>query len=173
MRDLARAMGKIAALLDPLSPADQHEVVRALNRHYGGPLAPADRMKALRERRNSSDEKPVTQRDAEIVTPVTKRTKVSSSYLSFPGFCSFWKFYPKRVGKGEAFRSWKKQELETKTPEILEALEKQNGYLNREGGKFIPLPATWLNQQRWEDEPTAEAVRPSKRLFFPDGRPAN
>ena len=23
---------------------------------------------------------------------------------------------------------------------------------NREGGRFIPLPATWLNQRRWEDE---------------------
>ena len=47
------------------------------------------------------------------------------------------------------------------------------------GGQYIPYPATWLNQRRWEDEVTAEAAedRPeptpiydlSKLVEYPPG----
>jgi hypothetical protein len=30
----------------------------------------------------------------------------------------------------------------------------------KDGGQFIPHPATWLNQKRWEDEPMAIQDRP-------------
>ena len=29
----------------------------------------------------------------------------------------------------------------------------------KEAGRFVPNPATWLNQQRWEDEPPAARSR--------------
>ena len=70
-----------------------------------------------------------------------------------PAFSCFWSKYPKRVGKGEAFRSWKRQGLETKATPILEAIEHQRAFLEREDSKFCPNPATWLNQNRWDDEP--------------------
>lgn len=68
-------------------------------------------------------------------------------------FDGFWKQYPTKVGKGAARSSWKK----IKRPPlaiILTALEKQinSEQWKREGGRFIPNPATWLNQERWEDE---------------------
>ena len=157
MREQARAMLKIARILDPLNPADQREVLRCLNRNYGGPLVASDRMHALRERRHTSDEKQVTLSDEVPVTPVTKSTKVSSSYELFPGFCSFWSLYPKRVGKGEAFKAWTKSNCEVLSEVVVRAVREQNGYLIREGGQFTPLPATWLNQRRWEDEPPKQA----------------
>ena len=84
------------------------------------------------------------------------RTKVSNNPKGLdytPGFESFWSFYPKRVGKGEAFKAWTKSNCEVITEVVVQAVREQNGYLIREGGKFIPLPATWLNQKRWQDEP--------------------
>jgi hypothetical protein len=33
----------------------------------------------------------------------------------------------------------------------------------REGGRFIPNPATWLNQERWGDEPDPEVPQLSDR----------
>ncbi len=69
------------------------------------------------------------------------------------GFSSFWSKYPKRVGKAAALKAWKKNGCESNSAKILEALEKQHGYLTREGGKFIPNPSTWLNEGRWDDEP--------------------
>ena len=68
-------------------------------------------------------------------------------------FEKFWSFYPKRVGKGAAERAWKKHNCETKGQKILDALQQQLAFINREGGKFRPNPATWLNETRWEDEP--------------------
>ena len=32
-------------------------------------------------------------------------------------------------------------------------LERQQTYLARDQGKYIPNPSTWLNQGRWKDEP--------------------
>ena len=39
---------------------------------------------------------------------------------------------------------------------MLAALERQRAsdQWRKEGGRFIPLPATWINGRRWEDEET-------------------
>lgn len=70
-------------------------------------------------------------------------------------FDAFWEQYPRKVGKGDARKSWDKLELtEELTDRIFHALQKQKGWeqWQRDEGRFIPHPATWLNQQRWEDE---------------------
>ena len=38
---------------------------------------------------------------------------------------------------------------------MLEAIrkQKQSGQWRRDNGQYIPYPATWLNQERWNDEP--------------------
>ena len=64
MRDQAKAMLKIAAILDRLDPTIQREIIRTINHNYGGPLSAADWMVSLRTRRHTSDEN--------IVTPMTK-----------------------------------------------------------------------------------------------------
>jgi hypothetical protein len=75
-------------------------------------------------------------------------------------FAEFWAVYPKKIGKDAAWRVWQKrrpsQEL---TADILAALERQHDWLLREEGRFIPNPATWLNQGRWQDEPPAVPER--------------
>jgi hypothetical protein len=68
-------------------------------------------------------------------------------------FDRFWASYPKRVGKHAARRAWQTHARTTPLETILTALAAQAEWLGREGGKFIPNPATWLNQRRWEDAP--------------------
>lgn len=71
-------------------------------------------------------------------------------------FAAFWVAYPRKVGKDAAWRSWQKRRPNVELSEgIMRALTAQAGYLAREGGKYIPNPATWLNQGRWQDEPPA------------------
>lgn len=70
-------------------------------------------------------------------------------------FDKFWQAYPKKVSKKEAQKSWNKINPSLELFEkILKALEivKQTGQWNTDNGKFIPYPATWLNQERWTDE---------------------
>ncbi|MGI6251752.1 MAG: DUF4373 domain-containing protein [Anaerolineaceae bacterium] len=72
-------------------------------------------------------------------------------------FQEFWSAYPKKTGKQAALKSWQKikptKELHLK---IMEAVStaKQTEQWQRENGRFIPNPTTWLNQGRWDDEAT-------------------
>jgi len=73
-------------------------------------------------------------------------------------FERFWRVYPKRKAKDDAWRAWQKRnpdDLLTQT--ILEAVERQCRGPDwiKDGGKYIPHPATWLNQGRWQDEDVA------------------
>jgi len=65
----------------------------------------------------------------------------------------FWKAYPKKTGKGEANKIWKKLNVPLQT--VLNALDwqkKSKDWL-KDNGQFIPMPATYLNQRRFDDEP--------------------
>lgn len=77
-------------------------------------------------------------------------------------FEQFWAAYPRRVGKDVARRWWKaKQPDQTLLEAMLAALEWQRHSDQwAEGrGQFIPHPATWLRQGRWQDEPVARKPR--------------
>lgn len=71
-------------------------------------------------------------------------------------FTEFWQAYPKKVGKASCLKAWKKlkptAELHKHIMEALEA-QKRSEQWQREGGRFIPNPLTWINQGRWDDEP--------------------
>jgi hypothetical protein len=70
------------------------------------------------------------------------------------GFEQFWASYPSKVGKGAAQKAFAKlkpsQDLQQ---DILAALADQKRSVRwlKDGGQFIPNPATWINQQRWLD----------------------
>lgn len=70
-------------------------------------------------------------------------------------FDKFWQAYPKKVSKKEAQKSWNKINPSLELFEkILKALEmvKQTEQWKKDNGKYVPYPATWLNQERWTDE---------------------
>lgn len=69
-------------------------------------------------------------------------------------FEQFWEAYPRKVGKGNARQAWAKIRVTDELfSTILNAVEQQKQWeqWQRDNGQFIPHPATWLNQQRWED----------------------
>lgn len=70
-------------------------------------------------------------------------------------FSEFWKAYPKREAKAtaqKAFERYKPDRALLARMVSAIAAQKQSKQWTKEGGQFIPLPATWLNQRRWEDE---------------------
>ncbi len=77
----------------------------------------------------------------------------SDSCSSRSGFEEFWKSYPRKVGKKAAQTAWKKAALPP-IEKVLSAVskQKQSTQWSKEGGRYIPNPATWLNQGRWDDE---------------------
>ena len=71
-------------------------------------------------------------------------------------FDEFWVAYPKHVAKKSARRAWDKLHADRDLLDaLLTALEWQTRMeaWQRDGGRYVPNPATWLNGRRWEDEP--------------------
>lgn len=70
------------------------------------------------------------------------------------GFASFWSIYPKKTAKPEAQKAFKAQKINGELQTILEDIErrKSGNDWQKDGGKWIPHPATYLNGRRWEDE---------------------
>ncbi|WP_460093725.1 YdaU family protein [Pseudomonas sp. S2_B03] len=70
-------------------------------------------------------------------------------------FPKFWKMYPNKKGKAAAEKAWKKLKVTADLfGQIAEGLAAQvicEAWV-KDGGQFIPHPATWLNGKRWEDE---------------------
>lgn len=85
-------------------------------------------------------------------------------------FERFWKAYPKKVGKEAARRAFEKVKQPVEL--LINAIEKQlqGEQWQKEDGRYIPNPATWLNQGRWEDEvkpaKTAQRMNPSGTEAF-------
>lgn len=76
-------------------------------------------------------------------------------------FDRFWVAYPKKVGKEKARRAFEKlHPTEDLLGQMLEAIAKQRRVYswNKATWKYIPHPATWLNQKRWEDEVVGETI---------------
>lgn len=72
-------------------------------------------------------------------------------------FEEFWKAYPRKEGKGAARKSFLKiKKASSLLPCMIESIGKsqKSEQWRKNNGQFIPLPATWLNQCRWEDEGT-------------------
>lgn len=93
----------------------------------------------------------------------TKRTPISPKKKSDAQgqkdvqtrFEMFWDAYPKRLAKAQALRAFAKvNPTDELLWEILASIDQHKGTPDwqKEGGQFIPLPASWLNGRRWEDE---------------------
>ena len=66
-------------------------------------------------------------------------------------FDTFWKQYPRKIAKPRALKAWMKVKPDDAlTQKIISRLAKEDFATRDE--KFIPHPATWLNDQRWNDE---------------------
>lgn len=65
-----------------------------------------------------------------------------------PGaFDAWWERYPRKEGRGAARAAYAKAVTKAEPAALLAALDRR--WPSR---KFIPHPATWLNQERWTDE---------------------
>ena len=70
-------------------------------------------------------------------------------------FESFYRAYPKKKARKDAERAWVKLNPDSSlTASIMTALEKQKASKDwlKDNGQYIPLPTSWLNGKRWEDE---------------------
>lgn len=103
----------------------------------------------------SEDKDKEIEKDKEYITPHTPQGGDDAGSAVKNRFDLFWAAYPNKTGKGTAEKSWNKlRPTKELFSQIMEALQKAVRCERwvRENGRYIPNPATWLNQRRWEDE---------------------
>ena len=85
-------------------------------------------------------------------------------------FDTFWANYPRKVGKEAARKAFSRIKMTNELlSQMLNAIKQQrtSAQWTRDGGQYIPNPATWLNQGRWEDVlPSAPAQHNDDDLYF-------
>ena len=84
-----------------------------------------------------------------------ERGNARADAQSVEPFDRFWSAYPRKEGKKAARKAWEKIRPGPRiVVEIMAGLQKQKNsdQWRRDGGQFIPHPATWLNGERWKDE---------------------
>jgi uncharacterized protein YdaU (DUF1376 family) len=99
----------------------------------------------------TNNHKPITTNQE----PETNNQKPSQPYQAL--FDVFWGKYPKKVGKDAALKAFQKRKPDQHLlVQMLNSIGEQSRSEAwvKDGGQFIPNPATWLNQGRWQDEIT-------------------
>jgi len=83
-----------------------------------------------------------------------KAHKPKPSEALLERFEMFWKAWPNKKAKGAARKAWLRikpsdQLLKTILAKIIEAKASEDW--RKDGGAYVPHPATWLNAEGWED----------------------
>jgi hypothetical protein len=90
------------------------------------------------------------------ITSTPKGERRASKPALSPSFAAFWQAYPSKTGKGAAERAWARVSPDAELlATILQAVAAQKTWRQWVEG-FVPNPATWINQRRWEDERPVE-----------------
>jgi hypothetical protein len=91
----------------------------------------------------------------QVVIPETETETETETYLC--AFNEFWSAYPKKTGKDAALKAWKVKK--PRIDDVMFALswQRNSEQWQKNGGQFIPNPATYINQGRWQDEPVQES----------------
>jgi len=106
------------------------------------------------------------------IPPKTRKSKPKDNGELEASFGRFWAAYPRRVAKVGAFKAWAKLKPDALLVErILKAVNEHKRSVSwlRDAGQYIPYPATWLNERRWEDEIIApgQTLTPARRREEP------
>ena len=107
------------------------------------------------------------QAEAEAEAEADKTSSASDDAGYSKSFESFWELYPKRVNKGSAYKAFKRIKA-TEYPSIRAGLTskvKCDDWV-KDGGKFIPHAATWINARGWEDEDSKSDSQPFDMKAF-------
>jgi hypothetical protein len=87
--------------------------------------------------------------NADVTLPETETENIKHIQDSFD---EFWEIYPRKAGKQEARKVFKRALSNATLADILAGARRYASDPNREA-QYTAHPATWLNQGRWADEP--------------------
>ena len=92
-------------------------------------------------------------------------------------FNEFWAIWPKnqrKVGRQQCLEKWKARNLDAIADTIIAHVEWSKSKNTQWHDGVIPMPATYINQSRWEAGIGEESLKPRPRARAPeDQKPAD
>lgn len=109
---------------------------------------------------------PMGKSDQEINKERVIKKDIDTLVFDETSFDRFWKAYPKKKDKANAEKAFRKVKVPVSV--LVDAIKRQSASeeWNKDNGKYIPYPSTWLNGKRWEDElekPTQTVVEDTRK----------
>lgn len=108
-----------------------------------------ERTRAYRERKVTHGDASVTHGDAREEQRRTERKSTATDET--PEFLQFWTAYPEKIGKAAARRAFATALPKTSLLAMLASLDRYKA--SKPSDRAWCHPATWLNQERWHDQP--------------------
>jgi hypothetical protein len=84
-------------------------------------------------------------------------------------FAQFWAAYPRKRNKIDARKAfWSARRTGVTLDAMLSALDWQRGQSQwvRDGGQYIPFPASWIRAGSYDDEPDEPIAVPVKEHWY-------
>ena len=112
------------------------------------------------------ESRPISNKEEKVI-----KSKSNKEYII--RFENFWKAYPKKVSKKKALEKWLKLKPDQHLFEtIMKGVEdyKKTEQWKKDNGTFVPMPVTFLNQERYHDEivPNKEIQQRPVRTVLPE-----
>lgn len=70
-------------------------------------------------------------------------------------FARFWALYPKKRKKQDALKAWRQLAPDMDLCRTMSAalkVQMRSAEWQRDGGQYVPYPASWIRGRRWEDD---------------------
>ena len=135
---------------EPIQENPMQEEPRQINKEYNKVLT-----KERTERENSAREQAVFR------AQVNKICNEAAADLQKRYFTEFWNDYPRHVNKPLAMIAWRNLPVDTVLySKILDAVERYKNTRQWQDKSYIPYPATFLQDERWEDDIPDDVTTP-------------
>jgi hypothetical protein len=104
-----------------------------------------------------------------------KEEKTSSSLTARETFENFWRMYPRKDGEANAVKAFDRAAKKHGASLLVSEAERWAGLWHGEGRdkKYIPHAATWLNGERWNDEPPTRRLKAVSGDYQPYRNPTD
>ena len=135
---------------------NEHQTIRAKRSKYP---EPENICKQMISDASKCSRNPIQSNPNPIQSESESESESNTRKALESAFDAFWSAYPKKTGKEAARKAFKKipKSAHSLLVPAVEAQKKSRQWME-ENGRFIPNPATWLNQGRWEDEVQTSGV---------------
>jgi phage replication O-like protein O len=167
--NICRAIKTLIAMNIIIKKDNQHATEYRINKDYASWKPLSKKITLSKKIIEIVEKDKKSYRKRQIQKKVSKETITKETIDRFD---IFWKAYPKKIGKEQARKTWKKiNPSQALLEKMLEAIERgrRSKQWTQENGQFIPHPSTWLNRGGWDDEYETDGQDKSSYQSIIDG----